>query len=139
MTARPCLGCGEPVEASRCQSCQAQRDRRTETRRGTATARGYDATWSRLSARARRRQPFCTDCGAATGLQLDHLPGAWQRVAAGQRLRLGIDVEVTCGPCNRRRGAARGARPRGETPQQGAPNPLAPQTLSNFVVTERSG
>jgi 5-methylcytosine-specific restriction enzyme A len=60
-----------------------------------------------LSRRARRLQPFCTDCGSTEDLQTDHTPEAWKRKAAGKPLRL-ADVEVVCGPCNRARGAARG-------------------------------
>lgn len=105
MTLRPCLQCGEPSDRSR---CPAHRPRCTKPSR---QSRGYDAHWQRLSAKARRLQPWCTDCGATDDLQLDHLPSAWERKARGLRIRLGVDAEVVCGPCNRARGQARGMDP----------------------------
>ncbi|GAA2184691.1 hypothetical protein GCM10009785_33620 [Brooklawnia cerclae] len=105
MTLKPCLTCGALTEGARCQL-------HTDTSR-PSRARGYDTRWDKLSRRARQLQPWCTDCGRTDDLQLDHLPGAWERVAAHLPLRLGADVEVVCGPCNRARGAARGDQPRG--------------------------
>ena len=109
---KPCLGllhdgsqCGELTEHSRCPDHQLRRKRT----RPSATRRGYDAKWQRLSRSARSRQKFCTDCGASdVPLELDHLPSAWERKAKGLPIRLGIDAEVVCHGCNVRRGAARG-------------------------------
>lgn len=123
MTLRCCLTCGEPCDGPRCP------DHTTETK-PSAAQRGYDHAWNKLSARARRLQPFCTDCGATEDLQLDHLPSAWERKATGKRIRLGVDAEVVCGSCNRARGAARGpAATRGPAPTAGATDPLASQSL----------
>ncbi len=113
----PCISCGTPSTSTRCPDCQPAR----EQQRGTARERGYDAAWTRLSARARRLQPFCTDCGSVEQLSADHTPEAWQRRAEGKVIRL-EDVAVLCSPCNNRRGAARGplssrqAATRGENP-----------------------
>lgn len=90
MIARPCLDCGTPSASTRCPAC-----------------RGYDGRWTKLSRKARKLQRFCTDCHSTRNLQLDHLPSAWQRRAQGLPIRLGIDTEVVCGPCNTRRGQAR--------------------------------
>lgn len=100
---RPCIECGEPSDAPRCDA-----HARKSSPKASATARGYDAAWHRLSARARRLQPWCSDCGATEDLQCDHSPQAWARKAAGKAIRL-RDVDVVCGRCNRRRGAARPA------------------------------
>lgn len=120
MTARrPCIDCGQVTTDTRCPDCQRQTWRQTNQRRGTFRQRGYGSKWDRLSHRARRLQPFCTDCHTTQDLQLDHLPGAWERQAAGKSLRLGIDVEVCCRDCNIARGAARGPNVRqdpGEAP-----------------------
>lgn len=89
MTAKPCLDCGTPSARPRCPE-----------------HRGYDAEWDRLSRRARKLQPFCSDCGATEDLQTDHLPEAWARRAAHKPIRL-KDVDVVCGPCNRARGQTR--------------------------------
>ncbi len=89
MTLRPCLDCGQPSPDARCSPC-----------------RGYDSRWDELSRRARKLQPFCSDCGATENLQADHSPEAWTRRAAGKAIRL-KDIDVVCGPCNTERGQAR--------------------------------
>lgn len=99
MTLQPCLECGELSEQRRCPA-------HTISTKPSARERGYDKAWDRLSRRARRLQPFCIDCGATTDLQADHSPQAWRRREQGLPIRL-EDVDVVCGPCNRRRGAAR--------------------------------
>lgn len=105
-----CATCGSPYETgsgrSRCPACLPP-----DTRPGRASRqeRGYDAAWTRLSARARRLQPFCTDCGSVYDLTADHTPQAWQRKDAGLPIRLS-DIDVVCRPCNSERGAARGER-----------------------------
>ena len=111
MTLSPCLECGEPTDGPRCPDHTIDR---TDDK-ASARDRGYDTAWDRLSKRARRLQPWCTDCGATDDLQLDHLPQAWERKAAGLPIRL-TDVEVCCGSCNRARGAARGPQTGGITP-----------------------
>ncbi len=98
MTLKPCAICGEPSEANRCDA---------HRRPNKSPAKlGYDWAWIQLSKRARRLQPFCTDCGRTDNLEADHTPEAWSRKAAGLTIRL-EDIEVVCGPCNRARGAAR--------------------------------
>lgn len=109
----PCLDCGELAEGSRCEDCaeraaaiRVARNRPHATK-SPAAARGYDWRWDKLSRIARRMQPFCSDCGATSDLQCDHTPEAWQRKKQGKRIRID-DVDVVCGRCNRKRGAARG-------------------------------
>ena len=101
MTLSPCIECGEPADGPRCPEHV-----RPSSPKVSAAQRGYDAAWQRLSARARKLQPFCSDCGATEDLQADHTPEAWARKAAGKAVRL-KDIDVVCGPCNRARGAAR--------------------------------
>lgn len=120
MTLSPCLDCGQPANGSRCPEHDIK---------GTATQRGYDAAWARLSRRARRLQPFCTDCGSTEDLQGDHTPDAWARKAAGKPIRL-CDIVVRCGPCNRAAGAARGpSATRGSTPATSRSRPRPRQSL----------
>lgn len=97
---KPCLTCGEPSPESRCPDHQPDDHQRTRYERG------YDNKWDRLSRKARKLQPFCSDCGATDDLQADHSPEAWRRKAAGKTIRL-RDIDVVCGRCNRSRGAAR--------------------------------
>lgn len=98
---RPCIDCGELSERSRCEAHRPQ-----PHPKASSTQRGYDWQWRKLSERARRLQPFCTDCGATTDLQTDHTPEAWERHAKGLEIRL-EHVAVVCGPCNIQRGQAR--------------------------------
>lgn len=77
--------------------------RLTDLYRGTRHERGYDNAWLRLSARARKRQPFCLDCGATDDLTTDHSAEAWRRKAEGKVIRL-KDVDVVCRRCNSERG-----------------------------------
>ena len=98
---KPCVDCGEVAPGTRCDRCRAAHEARTTARKGSATFRGYDAAWSRLSARARRLQPFCTDCSTTDDLTADHLVWPARSLA---------DVAVVCRPCNSKRGATRGER-----------------------------
>lgn len=107
MTWRPCVDCGEPSPGTRCPDCTPVHERRN----GSASERGYDSTWRRLSARARRLSPLCQDCGSVENLSTDHTPEAWQRKAEGKAIRL-CDVAVLCARCQARRGPARGPRAR---------------------------
>ncbi|UUO03631.1 hypothetical protein M4D79_12115 [Mycolicibacterium novocastrense] len=128
MTLRPCLDCGQPATGPRCPE-------HTIDTKPTAHQRGYDIAWQRLSKRARRLQPFCTDCGSTEDLQCDHLPSAWARKAAGKSIRL-QDVEVVCRACNLARGAARGnAVTRGNALAGGSQTPA----VAALAITHPSG
>lgn len=119
---RPCLGCGDISVTSWCSSCRPPQRHRV---RGTARQRGYTSSWDQLSKRARRMQPFCSDCGTREDLTVDHLPEAWARHAAGKVIRL-QDVAVVCGPCNSARGSSRpGSARQADTPTTWGDNPLA--------------
>lgn len=109
-----CPDCGVPITVDdtgepRCGDClpihrlEVGRGRI----RGTPAQRGYDKLWERLSKRARRLQPWCSDCGATDDLSTDHSTAAWQARAAGRSITLDM-VDVVCLRCNGERGAARG-------------------------------
>ena len=111
-----CSECGRPYERETttgyCDECRPARPRTVrriapEGRRGTDRERGYGAAWRRLSRRARRLQPWCSDCGRTDDLTADHSPEAWRRVALGKPVRL-EDIDVVCRWCNADRGPARG-------------------------------
>lgn len=111
----PCLDCGALADGSRCPECSERfatvsapsLPHWKQSRPGkSASARGYDHNWRKLSERARRLQPFCTDCGDTDDLQADHSPEAWRRKELGKPIRL-QDIDVVCALCNVRRGAAR--------------------------------
>ena len=114
MIARPCLGCGEPVAGSWCPDCQPVRVEPSKDRR----ARGYEGQWRKVSARARRLQPWCSDCGTDKDLTCDHSPEAWRRFEAGLAVRI-VDVDVVCRSCNSKRGPARQRVDQGGCPAVG--------------------
>lgn len=105
----PCVDCGELTAGTRCPACLERRAAVREVRLPNRypEAQGYNYAWRKLSRRARKLQPFCSDCGTASNLECDHSPAAWERVEAGKPLRL-EDVDVVCHRCNVKRGAARG-------------------------------
>lgn len=120
MTMRPCLDCGEVTDTgTRCSAC------RPPDHELSPHQRGYDAAWRRLSRRARRLQPFCSDCGAVDDLTTDHSPEAWKRHAAGREITLDL-VAVVCRSCNGKRGRAR------PTPGDPGPDGQAPPVKAQF-------
>lgn len=124
----PCIECGEPTMGSRCSE-HARPDAK-----GSPRGRGYDARHDALSRRARRAQPFCTECGTPEDLQLHHTPEAWERKAAGKVIRL-VDVVVLCGEHNRDAGPARG---RGRTPERGRPGPPTQAKFATQTPSQHS-
>ncbi len=125
-----CLDCGEPATNPQCDDCRPpQHD---PPGRAGSTRRGYNSVWRRLSERARRLQPFCTDCGTTDDLTVDHSPEAWHRKAQGLSIRL-ADVEVVCRPCNAKRGAAKPTEPRGDTPGQRPNDPRGEANFQNVI------
>ena len=105
---RICLTCGELTERSHCEECFPKvRKAQRGTPKRSAQERGYDSRWARLSRKARKLQPFCSDCGATEDLQLDHTPETWERIERRLPINLEHTGGVVCGPCNRARGDAR--------------------------------
>jgi 5-methylcytosine-specific restriction endonuclease McrA len=71
MIARPCARCGNVIPAgTHCNACQPTEQRKAKPRGHVHT---NPAQWKTLSARVRRMQPWCLDCGAVTNLSADHL------------------------------------------------------------------
>jgi 5-methylcytosine-specific restriction protein A len=105
VTLKPCLICNEPCTGPRCP-----------------THRGYsNYAWTRLSKRARKLQPWCSDCGSTEDLQCDHSEAAWAAYAAGKPIKLSM-IDVVCAACNRARGSSRPeSAPRGEPPANTVP------------------
>lgn len=107
-----CPGCGAVftrdtgTNTAYCPDCRPK-DESWRLRDKTTDQRGYGYNWQQLSKRARRLQPFCTDCGATEDLTADHTEQAWQRYDAGKTVRL-KDIDVVCRGCNSERGKARG-------------------------------
>lgn len=123
MIHRPCLRCGEPVEGSYCDEHKPP-----STSKSDRKTKGYGWSWQKLSRRARRKQPWCSDCGTVDDLTADHLPQAWRRKEAGLPIRL-EDTDVVCRGCNTKRGSARG-----DTPTHHVPHLYGkPQTRSHTL------
>lgn len=71
MIARPCAGCGDIIATgSRCPDC---RPTRADTPPRTHVAYANLSRWKRLSQKLRKHQPWCTWCGNAEHLQVDHI------------------------------------------------------------------
>lgn len=108
-----CPECGAVFErdndSASCRGCRPPDTRDIPDRRGTTADKGYGYRWQQLSKKARRLQPFCTDCGSPDDLTADHTERAWQRYDAGKTVRL-QDIDVVCRTCNSERGAARGEK-----------------------------
>lgn len=108
MPLKPCITCGEPGENARCTDCQTAHDAQY-VRRSVKVApakQGYDRRWRKLSERARRIQPWCSDCGTPDRLTADHLPEAWEAYYAGKPITLAM-IDVCCAACNKDRGSSR--------------------------------
>jgi len=135
VTLSPCMACGAPIDGTRCTDCSTeQRKSYTFKPKATSTERGYDTAWRNLSERARRMQPFCTDCGREDRLTADHSPEAWRRHEAGLPIRL-KDIEVVCIECNIDRGSARpgGMRSRRDAPTLTGQSKFASENGSQSV------
>lgn len=114
-----CPECGEVFERDevtqrascpRCHDATGDNNSTYLKRAGvTDRQRGYGYRWIKLSRRARKLQPFCSDCGSEDDLTADHTPEAWERHENGKSIRL-RDIDVVCRSCNSERGAARGEK-----------------------------
>lgn len=93
MTLKLCVMCGEPSPESRCDLHQLP-----ARPKPSATTRGYNSAWERLSKRARTIQPWCSACGSKDDLTTDHL--RWPALSLA-------DVDVLCRSHNSKKGAAR--------------------------------
>lgn len=92
---KPCLSCGDlTTNASKCDAC------------GSTTARGYGASWQRLSAQVIAEEGCCRDCGhrgsRGNPLTCDHIV---PKASGGTDDRSNL-----CCRC-RRHNSAKGARP----------------------------
>jgi 5-methylcytosine-specific restriction protein A len=69
---KPCIeaSCGELVDSG--SRCEAHTIKRTRVQ-ASAHQRGYTSKWRSISAAARRKQPWCLDCGTTEGLTGDHI------------------------------------------------------------------
>lgn len=102
-----CLNCGEPSQNSYCDEHLLEVRKAQRPKKTSSTARGYGSRWARLSRKARKLQPFCTDCGSTQDLQLDHTEETWWRHFNGKPIGLEHTGGVVCAPCNVARGQAR--------------------------------
>lgn len=132
-----CLDCGELSSENYCEECfpEVRKAQRGERKPGDRIAQGYDSRWQRLSRKARRMQPFCSDCGSEEDLQLDHTPKTWERWRQRKPIRLEHTGGVVCSDCNRARGDARtpgGGRYTGP-PEQSGPVGQIPYLLAGNI------
>jgi 5-methylcytosine-specific restriction protein A len=93
---RPCLRCKAISRFAYCDKCKVLVGRMREARRGTATQRGYDSEWRKLSLGVRQLHPFCARCGAVKDLTVDHIKSLKD---GGARLDPS-NLQVLCRSCN---------------------------------------
>jgi 5-methylcytosine-specific restriction endonuclease McrA len=96
---RPCHTCGEPTGGTYCADCRPATPP-TDPRRTLATF-AYDRRWRKLSARVRKLQPFCLDCGSRDDLTADHIIPV---VEAPELAHEPLNIAVRCRPCNSAKG-----------------------------------
>jgi 5-methylcytosine-specific restriction enzyme A len=89
---RPCLDCGTPSDASRCE--EHQRDARRVYERGRKRP-SRSKRWEKLSRSLRARSGFCEFCGTTSDLSVDHV----QPVSLGGSM-YGGPFRVLCKSCN---------------------------------------
>ena len=61
---RPCTtpGCSQLVSSGKCEAHRKADDKQYDQRRGSATARGYDARWRSARLSYLSRHPLCASC-----------------------------------------------------------------------------
>ena len=116
-----CVVCGEPCLDGRCSEHRPEQPTKLSPRQ-----RGYTPSWDKLSARARRIQPWCSDCGTMEDLTADHL--TWPA-------RTLVDVDVVCRSDNSKRGAARSLAT--GTGVEARPTLKDPRAKANFRTVDR--
>ena len=99
---RPCSepGCTLLTDSGGCESHRLKRRCEYDEQRGTAAARGYDATWRRLRHAKLVADPFCqiqTHCPGFIATEVDHkIP-----IKDWPEGRLEWDnIQSTCHPCH---------------------------------------
>ena len=103
---RPCIGCGVLIaKGGRCRPCTPKRAR-PQGHPHTNTGR-----WKKLSAKVRKAQPWCLDCGATIDLCADHI------ISVDERPDLAfepLNLTTRCRTCNGRRGNTCTEKERGQ-------------------------
>lgn len=112
MTARSCIECGELVDVdhgARCSTCRPAVDRSYIRKPKPRGRRQYSRSsgWRALSERARRLQPWCSDCGSPVDLTLEHTAETHERQEAGLPVGLDQTGGVLCRSCNASKGDPR--------------------------------
>lgn len=133
---KPCLDCGVPSDGPRCPDHHAERERKREQMfpKGSATSRGYDYAWTKVSRQARREQPFCSIPGCNdTDLTTDHSAEAWEAHDNGKPITLDM-VRVLCRSHNGAFGDPRKSKGVGGDPQARGAGPTA---VANLRITHR--
>jgi 5-methylcytosine-specific restriction protein A len=97
---RICNGCSGHYQPShnsrgRCRDCLREYERQKRQRRGSTAQRGYGRAWQQLRKVQLARQPFCTECGTADDLTVDHIVPLVQ----GGRSEMS-NLQTLCRTCN---------------------------------------
>lgn len=91
------------VDRGRCASHQRAEWKSQDERRGTSTARGYDATWRRLRAMVLAREPLCRECAKRDRIvdarEVDHVTP----IRFGGKRLDPANLQPLCKPCHSRK------------------------------------
>ena len=98
MIARPCISCGEPIATGTyCTECTPV-DHRVRH-----AIRSNPSRWKKLSAKARKLQPWCSTCGTSGDLTADHIIPIVERPDLAYVIE---NIDILCRPCNGRKAGA---------------------------------
>ena len=86
-------GCPNITRDQRCADCRRQYERK----RGSSTARGYDAEWRAIRRRYLEAHPRCEECGAPA-TEVDHIDGQGPRGSNAWE-----NLKALCKPCHSRK------------------------------------
>ncbi|NKY35436.1 HNH endonuclease [Nocardia speluncae] len=90
---KPCLVCGELSKESRCSE---HRIVKTSNR----VVKTDSTRWKKLSAKLRKLQPWCTECGATNDLCADHIIPVSERP---ELVYATENIQILCRRCNGRK------------------------------------
>ena len=99
-----CSRCRATYKGQRCPDCEAKRLQEVDSRRRSASQRGYDARWRKIRAKHLKLHPWCARClqdGRHTLAQ--HVDHRTTRRAGGTDSS--SNLQSLCAPCHSRKTA----------------------------------
>lgn len=99
MSLRPCAspGCPTLTRSTYCDPCRKAKRRASDSRRPSASQRGYDAKWRRTRAEYLRTHPICEDEAGCiqVATEVHHLDGQGPK---GEHGHSAFNLQALCKP-----------------------------------------